>query len=605
MIEPRIYRAVFLPAVLVVLLVMFSLESPPPALPQGLAADVLFEGDVAASEMRNIVRRHPDRRPGTSGDQATAELVAERLRRRGFETASDSFSADGRDLTNVIGRRVGASRRVIVVMAARDAGSVPDAPGSAADTAALLQFATVFQGRAARRTLVLASVGGPTVGDAGARRFADTFPDRDQIDAVLVLSNLGARGSPGSPLIAWSNDASRGGIGLMRTATASLRQEVERPVEEEGPLGQLARLAFPLGVGAQGPLLERELEAIRFSGSGELPSAGDGALGEVDADGLGALGRAALRTFSAIDGGPPLEHGPASYVTVARQVLPSWAVSLLALALLLPAVVASVDGFARARRRRQRVGRWAVWVLLAALPFAAALLAAELLQVVGLLPDAPSAPFPPPLEPLDLAGAAALALIALAAALVWRLTYGRRPAAAPAPGGNGARSQGAPVGESELVGPGPASALGLLLSAAALVAWLTNPFLALLLVPAAHLWLLAVLGEFPARARVRALLVALGLVPFLAVAIFYLVRLSIDPLEGLWYGLLLVTGHHVGLLTAAGGCVMLGILAATIAIVVARARQPQPEAPDRPAVRGPGGHAGPGALGGTPSALRR
>jgi hypothetical protein len=62
-IEPRIYRAAFIPAVLAVVLVMFSLENRPKPLPQGLAADVLFDGDVAFREMRQIVARHPDRRP--------------------------------------------------------------------------------------------------------------------------------------------------------------------------------------------------------------------------------------------------------------------------------------------------------------------------------------------------------------------------------------------------------------------------------------------------------------------------------------------------------------------------------------------------------------
>ena len=44
MIEPRIYRAAFLPALLALVLVAFSLQTAPHAVPQGLAADALFEG---------------------------------------------------------------------------------------------------------------------------------------------------------------------------------------------------------------------------------------------------------------------------------------------------------------------------------------------------------------------------------------------------------------------------------------------------------------------------------------------------------------------------------------------------------------------------------
>jgi len=49
--EPRVYRAAFIPALLVVVLTMFSLQGRPRPLPQGLAADVLFDG-------REIGRAH-------------------------------------------------------------------------------------------------------------------------------------------------------------------------------------------------------------------------------------------------------------------------------------------------------------------------------------------------------------------------------------------------------------------------------------------------------------------------------------------------------------------------------------------------------------------
>jgi hypothetical protein len=99
----------------------------------------------------------------------------------------------------------------------------------------------------------------------------------------------------------------------------------------------------------------------------------------------------------------------------------------------------------------------------------------------------------------------------------------------------------------------------------------------------------------------------LGAVPALLVALYYLVTLSMDPLEGAWYLLLLVTGHSVGLVTTLVACVILGVLCGTIEIAVRVPDEPnevERREPGSP-VYGPGAHAGRGALGGTESALRR
>ena len=76
MIEPRLYRAAFVPAVLAVLLTMFSLQSQPRPLSQGLPADVLFEGALAARTADRIAAAQPDRRAGSRGAIAPADRVA-------------------------------------------------------------------------------------------------------------------------------------------------------------------------------------------------------------------------------------------------------------------------------------------------------------------------------------------------------------------------------------------------------------------------------------------------------------------------------------------------------------------------------------------------
>ncbi|HEY6781267.1 MAG TPA: hypothetical protein VI111_09945 [Thermoleophilaceae bacterium] len=593
MIEPRIYRAAFVPAILAVVLTMFSLGSRPRPLPQGLAADVLFDGRLARQTAIDLVELAPDRRAGGVGDRAVAGVVAERLKRRGFAVEVDRFEHADRSLANVVARRAGSSRRQIVVLAARDAFRTPDADGSASDTAALLELGRVFEGRPSRRTLVLASVDGSTLGDVGTTRLLDSLGEPGLVDAVLVMSDLGAR-SRGGPLVqAWSNDSRRAGIGLQRTAADSIRRELDLPVGGTGALGQLARLSFPIGIGDQGVLLERGFEAVRISGSGALPPDGPGQGQDIDEDRLGGLGRATLRTLTALDQArTPPQHGPRSYVTLAGQVLPGWVLQLLAGALLLPVLAASLDAFARARRRQLAVTPWLRWVAAWVAPFVAGLALAELLAAVGATPVPPAAPVPPAVDPVDGAALAVLAGVGVAMALAWLAA--RRLALWPD------QTLRAPDA------PGAAVALMLVVSAAALALWLLNPYTALLAVPAAHLWLLACLTDPPPPRRWRLALAAAGGLPLLLVAIYYLFALDLDPLGGAWYLLLLVTGHHVSLAGSLLASTLLG--AGLAALQIARQAQPEPEPPDaqeRPRVYGPGGLAGPGSLGGTRSALRR
>ena len=592
MIEPRVYRAAFVPAVLAAVLAMFSFESRPRPLAQGLAADVLFDGRLAARAAASLAERHPDRRPGGLDDRAAARTVAATFRRRGFVVESDRFTHAGKELVNVIARRAGRSRRQIVVVAARDASDAPDAPGSAADTAALLELARVLEGRPSRKTTVLASIDGATLGQVGAERLVgEELGEPELIDGVLVLSDLAAPERRGSMLVPWSNSSSRAGIGLQRTVADSLRQETDEPIGATGAAGQLARMSFPIGIGAQGVLLERGYDAVRISGSGELPPDGPGAIDEIDEDRLGGLGRGTLRALTAIDQGERPAHGPDSYVIAVSQVVPGWVVALLGFTLILPAVVGAVDAFARARRRRLPVAPWFRFVALASAPFLLALALAELLALVGATPEPPPAPVTPEEHPLDgaalgvLGGVGAVVALGLLAAraLVARISALRDPAQ-----------------------PGAAVATTLAACAGALVLFFVNPYAALLAAPALHLWMLATLLEPPPSRRVRALLVAGGLLLPALVAGYYCVRLSMDPLTGAWYLLLLVTGHAVGLITASIGCLALGVLPGVTWILRARPdAKAEPPARDAPRVYGPGAYAGPGSLGGTESALGR
>lgn len=587
MIEPRIYRAAFVPAVLAVVLVMFSLESRPRPLPQGLAADVLFDGRQAAAAARQVVAGAPDRRAGRPGDRAVAATVRRAFEERGFGVQVDRFTHAGNDLVNVVGRRAGKSRRQIVVVAARDASGVPDAGVSAADTAALMELSRVFEGRPSRKTLVLASTDGSSLGEVGARRLVGDLERPELVDGVIVVSGLGAATNAAPAIVAWSNDVTRAGIGLERTVSDSLRQELTRPAPGASPAGQIARVSFPIGVGAQGVLLEAGHDAVRVAGDGEV---GDSSAAAVDQDRLGGLGRATLRTVTALDQGGDPAHGPRTYVTVAGQVMPGWVLSALGFALLLPALVASVDAFARSRRRRLAVTPWLTWLGAGALAFAVGLGVAHALALAGATPEPPPAPVAPDLYPLDAAAGGVLAAVLGAIALAW---FGLRHVV-----------RRADSALSDLADPAAGVAVSLVLAVTTLAMWLVNPYFALLLVPGVHLWILATLTDPPPRRRTRLVMLAAGLLLPGLLVVYDLVTLGVDPLSGVWYGLLLVTGGHVSVVSALLGCVLAAAIGSVAAI--ARTRHPEVEAPvERPSVRGPGSYAGPGSLGGTPSALRR
>jgi multisubunit Na+/H+ antiporter MnhG subunit len=279
--------------------------------------------------------------------------------------------------------------------------------------------------------------------------------------------------------------------------------------------------------------------------------------------------------------------------------MPEWPVRLLALAFLLPALTASIDALARTRRRREPVSPWLVWLGSALLPFVLGLALALVLVLVGLARDAPPAPLDPRSVSLDTKAVCSLIATGLAILLAWilgRSSVIRRAASLPDPSAPGAAC---------------VTSLGLCVLVLALV--LTNPFAALLLVPAVHLWMLGTMTD--ATWRTGVVMYLLGLVPLALVAAYYMVRLDLGPFDGAWYLFLLVTGNQTGVFTTAALVLLAGITGSVGAILLARARHGEPALDRRggggppaepaPSIFGPGGHAGPGAIGQARSTLER
>ena len=587
MLDPRIYRAAFLPILFALVLAGFSLTNQPRALTTSVAPQA-FDGNLAFQRLNDMAAAAPLRTPGSTGDDAIANEVASTLRSNRFSVSSRTFTGqtpDGtRGLRTVIGTRVGFSNRRILVVADRDALG-RGAKAQLSGTAALLELARVLGGRTLNRTLVLASTSGGAGGEAGAIDLAHHLGG--PVDAVLVLGDVAGTGTAKPVVVPWSTREGLAPLTLRRTVEQAVRAETGTGAGGDRMAIQFTRLALPLTLSAQGPFNGEGVPAVLLSASGERPPPADE---PVSQDRLAAFGRAALRSITALDAGRDVP-APTAYITIESKVLPAWPVRLLVATLILPVLLAAIDAFARVRRRRQPVGMWLRWVGACAAPFVLAVLLVLFLHAVGVLDRAPPLPAPAGAIPRD--GSASVVLVVVAAALLagWFLL---RPLLQRLAGVSG-----------DPTGPGAAAAVVIVLCALTICVWLANPFTALLLVPALHLWLLAIAPEVRARRAAALAMFAVGLVPPLLLAYAYGRQFGMNPLDLAWMGVLALASGQIGIVAALGWSVVLGCTAAVLVIVVRTVRTGSPEERTPITVRGPRTYAGPGSLGGTESALRR
>jgi hypothetical protein len=583
--NPRIYRAAFVPVVFAVVVAAFSLTERAGPITTTLAPDA-FDGAAAYRTMSSLAQAYPRRAPGSAADQAIAGRVASALRANHFgisiRTISGQTARGSRTITTVIGERVGFSARRIIVVAHRDARGAP-ARAALSGTAVLMELARVLGGRTLGRSLVLASTSG-SAGALGAGQLAHS--PGGPVDAVIVLGDLASRTLRPPFVVPWGDGPAVASERLRRTVEAAIRIETGRRPGGFHLLTQFSRLAFPLTLGEQGPFVGTGSSAVLVGASGERGPAPGAA---TSAANLAGFGRAIVRSVTALDGGPVVGRSSA-YLEIQDKRLDSWPLRLLVGTLLLPALAALIDGFARVRRRREPVLLWLRWLVATIAPFALAALFVLALRAVGLIDAAPGHPVTGREVPRDGSADGILASVALVLALGW---IGLRPLLLRLLAVRG-----------DPASPGAAAATLLVLCAATIAVWVLNPYAALLLVPALHLWLVLGAPELRMRLRVALPLVALGFAPAILVALSYATQFGIGPLDLAWTGVLAVAGGQIGIAAALGWSVVLGCSAAAIAIAVRASRTRPPESAPV-TVRGPVGYAGPGSLGGTESALRR
>ena len=587
MFDPRIYRAALLPAIAAFVLLMFSLEPIPGSLQEPVSTPE-FAGGEAARLARSIVSLAPSREPGSPGDAAVADLVRERFGAiEGGQLSTQSFDStfDGEDvkLENVVVTLPGSSGETLLIVAHRDSAAGPDAAGSAAATALLVSVADDLGGSLHNRTIVLASTDGGSDGAEGARRLIDAMPSAEAVETAIVISQPGVE-DPAPPFVIPSGTGPESpSIQLVRTANSIASDAFEQSFAAPGPWAGLARLGIPIGLGEQAALRDRGIEAIALSAAGERPIATDSAdAQEASEETMQTSGAIALDVILTLDDAErPPAAGPDEYVRLGDNLIPGWTLALLALTLLIPPLLAATDTWLRELRLDWRTRRSALWAIERALPPLAALLLAYLLGLIGLVPD-PRFPYDPARFP---GGAeSVVALVALAAAFVFAGLL-IRPMRTPLD-----------------VEPHTLAAAGGMLTGFALVGiWLLNPYLALLLAPAAHVWLLPARAAGSPRAVLITIVALLSLAP--AIAAFLSVAAELDlGTSAPWHLLLLIVDGQIGLLTCLLWCATLGgLLACISAAGAAPGIAPAATIP----LRGAGSHAGPGALGGTPSTIPR
>ena len=598
MFDVRIYRAAFMVLLFALVIGGFSLSGRATPLGSTLAPDA-FEGARAFAGLQALVKQFPDRGPGSAGDDRLAAYVARTLSGLG-STAGGGFhvrtrrvraaTIDGtRTLTTVVAERPGSTGlSPIAIIAHRDTATV----GSEAElsgTAALLELARVFSQSETRRTIVLVSTSGGSGGYAGASDFAQH--GSQSLDAAIVLGDLAGTETHKPFVLPFSSTGAPAPEQLQRTLDGTISQEVGTDPGTLGLFTQLTHLAVPLATGEEAPFNAASVPAVLVQVSGER---GPSPQEKVSATRLLNFGRAVLSATYALDEGSDIAEKPASGLLLGHKRLPDWAIRLLVLALLLPPLLVSVDALARLRRRREPVLGWLTWTLAGALPFLVCALFAMLLGALGIV-AAPVAQLPAGALLAD--GSAAGATVAVGivlglALLVWPSLVRRR---------------GLPLRPSA---DGAALAVMLVLLVLAALVWIVNPIACLLLVPALHLWLLAVGPGRQRDPRARILAggaIALSVLPLVLLFVLYARELGLGAGGSAESVVLALAGGQVGMLGALLWSVAFGCLLAVLLLVPAGVGTATagPEDWSELATRGPASYAGPGSLGGTESALRR
>jgi hypothetical protein len=367
-ISGRTYRGTWLLVSLPLLLAAFTVARPTPLDAPTFPA----EFDAAGTKVlaADLAGRYPDRAPGTAGATGAATWFRDQLRPYGFAVESDRFDAavPGRGtlpFENLAAIAPGRSPSTIVIAAHRDnSGAGAGANDNASGTAALIELARSYanpvgastvpstsQRVRPAHTLVFLSTDGGSVGNIGARHFAEHSPLARNVVAVVDLDSLGGTGMP---RLVFAGERPRlPSPELLATAAARLLEQSGREAARPSAFQQLLDLAFPFSFYEQAPFLAHGISALTLTSGGDRPPSPVGDTPErLRGSRIGELGRTAQQLLGSLDEGIEPADSTSTYVFFGARIVRGWAIEIVLVAALLPFLVAAVDLFALTRRRR-------------------------------------------------------------------------------------------------------------------------------------------------------------------------------------------------------------------------------------------------------------
>jgi hypothetical protein len=394
----RVLRIAFIvPPLLAIVILLISVRTPlgPSAT---LAVAPSFDGPRAAAYARRLAERTPDRSPGSLTAQQAAQQVAGSLAEASGESVfRAAFRAPGPDGVEVLMENLwvvepGASSEAVVLVASRD--DVAPGPGlndNASGTAALVELARDLGGVERARSLVLASVDGGTVGQAGNEMLLRSLRAAGLRPVAVVALNAIADPAGTLPILFAGTGGVRTPDVLLKGLEESLRaQPAAGATGTQSPVLQVLDLIAPATpAGAQVPFLDAGIAAIQL-GDG---TGGAGAEAISD-ERLGAIGSAVGTLLVRLDAEPRPAPPSGAYVAVSGRVIPGRAIALLALALLVGPLVAVASLLLRQRPSRAAWSSALLVAVVGGVPGIAAVLAARAVSLAGGIETPPGADWP-------------------------------------------------------------------------------------------------------------------------------------------------------------------------------------------------------------------
>lgn len=490
-VSARMYRGTWLLVAIPLLIAAFTVTRPQP-----LPAPTLppsFDQAAAIETAYDLSKRWPLRLPGSV---SASNWLKTALEPYGLRLESQRFDAElpgygTTTLENVLATVPGSSRDTIVVMAHRDdLGIGSGAKDNASGTGALVELARAYASptRAPAdqcgptrvcpsHTIVFLSTDGGAFGGIGAAHFAATWPRSSDIVAVLNLDSIVG---PGRPRLELTGDEPRSPApGLVATAAARLLEQSGVTPDRPSALRQLILLGFPFSLQEQSPFVARGIPAVTFTSTPPRPrrpftDVPGNLTTRSAALRMAEIGRAAQEVLTSVDQGLDISGGSSSYVYLGSRIVRGWAIELVLIGALFPFLAATIDLFARCRRRRIAIApalrsyrtRLGFWLFVGAI--------FQLFALLGAWPTGVARPVAPETAAGRHWPVLALAVIGLISAGGWlvardRLTPRRDVTAA-----------------DEVAG---ATAALLALGVVGLLVVATNPFALLFVLPSFHAWL--------------------------------------------------------------------------------------------------------------------